>query len=83
MKEKQRDAKIGRKLSPESIAKREATLNKQRDELRSLGLKIRVFSDETKEKMRQARLGRKLSPESIAKREATRKAKREAGLYDK
>lgn len=57
-------SKTGKKLSPESIAKR---TEKQK------GMKR---TDETKRKMSEAQTGKKLSPETIAKISATKKAQK-------
>jgi hypothetical protein len=68
----------GKKMSPESIAKRQESRKKNR----LLGIKIRrrAASPETKRKMSETRKGRKLSPESIAKRSETFKKNRLLGI---
>lgn len=78
--EKNRQAHLGKRLSPETIAKREATKRERKEQ----GL-YKPFKPSAKqiEAVRQSHLGKKLSPESIAKREATKKLNREKPEYIK
>jgi group I intron endonuclease len=71
-KEKLRKAGLGKKLSPESIAKRTATLKIN-------GVK-RKWSDEAKKKQSERYKGKKKSPETIMKGRETRAKKKEIKL---